>query len=128
LRHHNPDCFGCLELITSSNLPDSITGRLADFSHFDKAANVSACPRYAGVIAYEGSADNPEAAKHPGTNRCRRWVKNGSRGLAARCPLRPQQRTSSLRPAHCIRMSDIEAVLFVVIVALVVALAMLVAG
>jgi hypothetical protein len=56
------------------------------------------------------------------------WVKNGSRGLAARCPLRPQQRTSSLRPAHCIRMSDIEAVLFVVIVALMVALAMLVAG
>jgi hypothetical protein len=39
-------------------------------------------------------------------------------------PLRPQQRTSPLRPARCIRMSDSGAVLFVAIVALLVTLAL----
>jgi hypothetical protein len=38
-------------------------------------------------------------------------------------PLCPQERTSPLRPAHCTHMSDSEAVLFVAIVAIMVALA-----
>jgi hypothetical protein len=60
------------------------------------------------------------------TTKCPFRVKNGNRGLAARCPLRPQQRTSPLRPAHCIRMSESETVLFVGVVALAVALAVIV--
>jgi hypothetical protein len=63
------------------------------------------------------------SAKDRATSRACSWtsrgiLRNGTFGQhsalssqPARCPLRPQQRTSSLRPAHCVRMSDIEAVL-----------------
>jgi hypothetical protein len=41
-------------------------------------------------------------------------------------PLCRQERTSPLRPAHCIRMSEFETVLFLAVVALAVALAVIV--
>jgi hypothetical protein len=67
--------------------------------------------------------------REPGSSRKVRFGSKAEKLQTSIClPLCRQERTSSLRPAHCIHMSDPEAMLFVALVALMAALAVMAAG